>query len=357
MKIAIALGTRPEIIKMAPIIRECIKRNLDFFIVHSGQHYSFNLDKIFFKELELPEPKYNINAGSGTHAEETAKILVGMESIFLKEKPDVVLVQGDTNTTLSAALAAVKLHIKIGHVEAGLRSGNRFMPEEINRIIVDHISDYLFAPTKESRENLIKEGIPNEKIFVTGNTIVDSVFQNLKIASKYDTLRKLSLESKRYILVTLHRAENVDDKEKLESILKALEIIKKDLNMDIVFPIHPRTKKRIKEFNIDIEKFGFKIMEPVGFLDFLNLEKNAKLIITDSGGIQEEACILKVPCVTVREETERPETVEVGANKLSGTNTTSVVSTVKTMLESTTNWEIPFGNGSSGIKIVNLIMQ
>ena len=204
--IAIILGTRPEIIKMSPIIQECEKQSLDYFILHTGQHYSYNLDRIFFEDLELPAPKYNLDVGSGTHAEETGEMLIGIEKVLLKEKPDIVLVEGDTNTVLAGALAAAKLNIKIGHVEAGLRSHDRSMPEEINRILADHVSDYLFAPTEKAKGNLLREGIEEDKIFVTGNTIVDAIYQNLGIAKrKVNILDKLNLSSREYFLITSHR--------------------------------------------------------------------------------------------------------------------------------------------------------
>jgi UDP-N-acetylglucosamine 2-epimerase (non-hydrolysing) len=232
MKIAIILGTRPEIIKMSPAIRECENQNLDYFILHTGQHYSYNLDKIFFDELELPAPKYNLDVGSGSHAEETGKMLIGIEKVLKEEKPNVVLVEGDTNTVLAGALAASKLHIKVGHVEAGLRSYDRTMPEEINRVLADHVSDYLFTPTEKAKENLSREGIDKSKIFVTGNTIVDAVYQNLEIAKrKVDILKKLNLNSKEYFLVTAHRQENVDVKERLKGILDGLKLVYNDFNL------------------------------------------------------------------------------------------------------------------------------
>ena len=211
MKTAIILGTRPEIIKMSPVIRECDRLRLDYFILHTGQHYSYNLDKVFFKQLGLPSPKYNLSVGSGTHAEETGKMLIGIEKVLLKEKPDIVLVEGDTNTVLAAALAAAKLQIKVGHVEAGLRSYDRQMPEELNRTLADHCSDYLFAPTEKAKTILLGEGVSEEKIFVTGNTIVDAVYQNLDVAKKKaKILDNLHLAPKEYFLLTLHRQENVD---------------------------------------------------------------------------------------------------------------------------------------------------
>jgi UDP-N-acetylglucosamine 2-epimerase (non-hydrolysing) len=318
MTIAIILGTRPEIIKMAPIIRECERRSLDYFVLHTGQHYSYQMDSIFFEQLELPTARYNLDAGSASHAEQTGRIMAGVEKILMDERPEVVLVQGDTNTVLAAALAASKLHIKVGHVEAGLRSYDRSMPEEINRVVADHISDYLFAPTENSKSNLLKEGIPEEKIHVTGNTIVDSVYQNLEISrKKTDVLEKLGLKPKEYFLVTAHRAENVDNAKRLGEILKGLELAATEFSLPVIFPIHPRTRKMVQQFGLEL--CCIRAIEPVGFLEFLQLEAGARLALTDSGGVQEEMCILGVPCVTLRENTERPETVNVGANMLAGT--------------------------------------
>ena len=356
MKIAIVLGTRPEIIKMSPIIRECETQNLDYFILHTGQHYSYNLDKIFFDDLELPEAKYNLDVGSGTHAEETGKMLVGIEKVLKEEKPDVVLIEGDTNTVLAGALAASKLHIKVGHVEAGLRSYDRNMPEEINRVLADHVSDYLFAPTEKAKENLLREGISEEKTFVTGNTIVDAVYQNLEIARrKVNVLNKLNLSPEEYFLVTAHRQENVDNKERLKGILDGLELGYRKFNLPIIYPIHPRTKKRIKEFGLEFPN-GVELIEPIGFLEFLQLEANAKLVLTDSGGVQEESCILKVPCVTLRDNTERQETLEVGSNVLAGVNQNKILKGVKIMLTKERNWKNPFGDGCEGVKIVEILI-
>lgn len=355
MKILIILGTRPEIIKMSPIVRELENRSLDYFILHTGQHYSYNLDKIFFEELELPLPKYNMDVGSGTHAEETGKMLIAIEKVLEKDEVNIVLVEGDTNTVLAGALAATKLHIAVGHVEAGLRSYDRQMPEEINRVLTDHISDYLFAPTEIAKENLISEGISKDKIFITGNTIVDATYQNLELAkSKVDILGKLDLDSKKYFLITAHRAENVDVKERLQEILDGLESIHYDFNLPVIYPIHPRTMKRIKEFGLEVPE-GIKLIEPIGFLEFLQLEANAFLVLTDSGGVQEETCILKVPCVTLRDNTERPETLNVGSNILVGTNQEKILEGVKIMLDRERNWDNPFGDGNAGKKTVEIL--
>ena len=357
MKICIILGTRPEIIKMAPIIRECQRKNLNFFILHTNQHYSENLDKIFFKELELLKSRYNLNVGSGTHAEETGKMLFGIEKVLFKERPNLVLVEGDTNSVLAGALAATKLHIKVGHVEAGLRSYFREMPEEINRILTDHCSDLLFAPTEKAKEILIGEGVSEEKIFVTGNTIVDAVYQNLELVKrKSKILGKLNLQNGKYFLVTAHRPENVDKKEILRRILRGLGLIYKKFHLPIIYPIHPRTKKMIKKFKLRFPK-GLKVIQPIGYLDFLELEVNTKLILTDSGGIQEEACILRVPCVTLRDNTERPETLEIGSNILAGANSKKILESVSKMLKKKRNWKNPFGDGKSGKRIVNIILS
>ena len=357
MKIAIVLGTRPEIIKMSPIARELEKRHADYFILHTGQHYSYNLDKIFFEELELPLPKFNLDAGSGTHAEETGKMLIGIEKILQREKTDVVLVEGDTNTVLAGALAANKLHIKVGHVEAGLRSKDRMMPEEINRILTDHLSDYLFAPTSVAKNNLLKEGINEDHIFITGNTIVDAVYQNLESAErKTDILNKLHASAQKYILVTAHRQENVDEKKKLQNIFEGLKLVFQEFNLPIFYPIHPRTMKRLKEFKVELPK-EIAIIEPLGFLDFLQLEANAALVATDSGGVQEETCILKVPCVTLRENTERPETIDVGSNILVGTNPEKILKGARIMFERKRNWAVPFGDGTAGKKIIEIIKR
>ncbi|OEC93492.1 UDP-N-acetylglucosamine 2-epimerase [Methanosarcina sp. A14] len=346
MKIAIILGTRPEIIKMSPIIRQCEKQGIDYYILHTGQHYSYEMDKIFFEQLKLPQAKYNLDVGSGKHGEQTGKMLVAIEEILIKDRPDIVLVQGDTNTVLAGALAASKLQIKIGHVEAGLRSFDCTMPEETNRIIADHISDYLFAPTETSRKYLLNEGIPNEKIFVTGNTVVDAAYQNLEISKNgVDILKELGLKEKEYFAATAHRAENVDNTERLGRILSGFSQIYKEFGLPIIFPAHPRTVKMIKEFGFEIPE-GTRLIEPLGYLEFLQIESGARMILTDSGGVQEESCILKVPCVTLRDNTERPETVDVGANIVaeSGEN---IIECTKKMLESNLEWENPYGEGNA----------
>lgn len=356
MKVCIVLGTRPEIIKLAPLIKELPKKQADFFVLHTGQHYSHELDKVFFDQLGLPQPRYNIDAGSGSHAEETGKMLVGIEQILLKEKPDIVLAEGDTNSVLAGALAAAKLGIKVGHVEAGLRSYDRGMPEEINRVLTDHISDYLFTPTPQARQILLGEGIGEEKIFVTGNTIVDAVYQNLEFArGKIDIIDGLCLKPGQYFLATLHRQENVDTKERFASILDGLSRLAASFQLPVVYPIHPRSRKKMSEFKL--EPPGLTVIDPVDFLSFLLLESNASLILTDSGGVQEEACILRVPCVTMRDNTERPETVAAGANILAGASSDNIVACAGVMLAREKNWANPFGDGRAAEMIARIITE
>jgi UDP-N-acetylglucosamine 2-epimerase (non-hydrolysing) len=356
MKMAVVLGTRPEIIKMSPIIRELQKRRIDFFILHTGQHYSYNLDKVFIEQLKLPPAAHNLEVGSGSHAEQTGKILTGAEKAFQKENPDIVLVEGDTNSTLAAALAAVKLHIRVGHIEAGLRSYDRNMPEEINRVLVDHCSDFLFVPTTASGAILQGEGIPSEKIYVTGNTIVDAVNQNLKISrSKLSIIEKLGVIYKDYILVTIHRQENVDYRARFASILEGVIKLTSAQNMTAVYPVHPRARKMMTEFRLRPRSDRLVLIEPLDFLEFLLLESNARLILTDSGGVQEEACILRVPCVTLRDNTERPETIQVGANILAGTVPDKIVESAQIMLNKDIRWSNPFGDGKAAGRIIDII--
>jgi UDP-N-acetylglucosamine 2-epimerase (non-hydrolysing) len=312
------------------------------------------MDKVFFEQLKLPSAKYNLEVGSGSHGEQTAKILAGVEKVLIKEKPNVILVEGDTNTVLAGAISASKLHIKIGHVEAGLRSYDRQMPEEINRILTDHCSDYLFAPTEKAKTILLGEGIPVAKIYVTGNTVVDAVYQNLKLAKDNgNILNKLNLKPNEYFLVTLHRQENVDYADRFNSILQALVKLTSKNNLPVCYPVHPRSRKMMVEFNLN--PGNITIMDPVDYLGFLQLESKAKLILTDSGGVQEEACILGVPCVTLRDNTERPETLEVGANMLAGAISDKILECVNVMLLKSIGWQNPFGDGKAGERIISIL--
>ena len=356
IKIAIIVGTRPEIIKMSPVIRECERRKQDYFILHTGQHYSYNMDRVFFEQLEIPEAKYNLDVGSGTHAEQTGRILIGIEQVLTKKQPDIVLVEGGTNTVLAGALAATKLHIKVGHVEAGLRSYDRSMPEEINRILTDHISDFLFAPTEQSKQTLLREGIEETKVFVTGNTIVDAVYQNLELANKKaNVLEQLGLKEKEYFLVTVHRQENVDNKERFQGILSGLQQLAKEYEMPVVYPIHPRSRKKMVGFGLS--PGNISLIDPQDLFGFLQLEQHARLVLTDSGGVQEETCILGNPCVTLRDNTERPETLDVGSNVLAGTIPKDIVTSVSIMIDKKIDGVSPFGDGTSGKKIIKILEE
>lgn len=353
MKISIILGTRPEIIKFSPIVRRCKLLGLDYYVLHTGQHYSYNMDRVFLEQLELPKPKYSLDVGSGTHATQTGKIMIGIEKILCMDRPDIVLVEGDTNTVLAGALTAAKLGVKVGHVEAGLRSYDTTMPEEINRVLADHCSDLLFAPTENSKLTLLSEGIEGKKIFVTGNTVVDAVYENLEISRKrFNILDRLGIDQD-YFLVTVHRQENVDNKKRFKGILTGLEMVHEHTGMLLVYPIHPRAQKQLKAFDLRVE--GIKIVDPVDYSSFLQLERNAKLVLTDSGGVQEESCILHVPCVTLRDNTERPETLEVGSNMLAGTDSYRIAETVKSMLKVRRDWKNPFGDGKAGSRIVQIL--
>ncbi len=355
MKVCIILGTRPEIIKMAPVIRKCESDGIETVVIHTGQHYSWNMDRVFFNELGLPEAKYNLEVGSQSNLLQTSLIMQRLEPVLEIEKPDAVLVQGDTNTVLAGSLAANKLGMRLGHVESGLRSYDRRMPEEFNRTIADHLADWLFCPTEGSLETAKKERISDSSLFLTGNTIVDSVKQNLEIARRgTDPFSRLGVEPSRYVLVTAHRQEYVDNPDSLKGILNGLEGIARETGMKMVFPVHPRTSKMIRTFGLSMPQ-GVLATEPLGYFEFLLLEEGASLILTDSGGVQEEACILHVPCVTLRDNTERPETVEVGANMLSGTDPQKMVSAAKRMLGAKRDWKNPFGDGNAAEKIVKII--
>ena len=350
--ITFILGTRPEIIKLAPVIRACERRDISYSIIHTGQHYSDELDTVFFEQLELPAPTHNLQIGSGTHGEQTGEMIIGIESILLKENPDVVLVQGDTNSVLAGAIATGKLDIELGHVEAGLRSFDREMPEETNRVLADHTAEYLFAPTDESARLLREEGLPADRIFVTGNTIVDSVEQNRQLSERKSTvLTDLGLEDNSFALMTAHRSENVDDEDRFSSLLEGINRIATQADLEVIYPVHPRSADCIDAFNLTIPP-TVKTVPSQDFLDFLQLEANADIVFTDSGGVQEETCILQTPCVTVRDNTERPETVEVGANTLAGVDPEAIVDSAEAMLRRSRDWENPFGDGRAADRIL-----
>lgn len=368
-KFCIIYGTRPEIIKLSPLIKLFQKKNLSFFCIHTGQHYSYTMDKIFFKELDLPLPEYALRIKSKApyrQGDHTGHMLIEIEEILLKELPYSVIVQGDTNSALAGALTAAKIsttesytgfHIKVAHVEAGLRSFDRTMPEETNRFIADHLSDFLFVPTVKEKELVLNEGILSSRIYVTGNTIVDAVTHVMSIAKqKSSILQGLNLKSNAYLLLTLHRQENVDSKRVFADIIRGLNKIMRVIKMPVIFPMHPRTAKMLKKLKLSLPA-GINVISPTGFLDFLWLEANAALVMTDSGGVQEETCILRVPCVTLRNTTERPETVSVGSNVVAGTAPEDMVRNVKRMLKLKRRWANPFGDGKTAQRIAGILLH
>ncbi len=348
MKIASIIGARPNFIKLAPVSRE-IRGKFNEIIIHTGQHYDYEMDKVFFDELGIPEPDYHLDVGSGSHGEQTGEMLKRVEKVLIREEPDLILVYGDTNTTLAGALAASKLHIKVGHIEAGLRSFDRRMPEEINRILVDHCSDLLFCPTKTAVKNLEKEGIVRG-VYLTGDVMVDALQRSIGIAERNSRiLEKLNLGLRDYYLATIHRAENTDDFKRLKAIVEAFCEIG-----NIVFPCHPRTEKCLKNFGLWDTLKQVKVIKPVGYLDMLILEKNAKKIITDSGGVQKEAYIFRVPCITLRENTEWIETVEDGWNLLVEADKEKIVKVVREF-EPRNKQRNVFGDGVASRKIAEII--
>jgi UDP-N-acetylglucosamine 2-epimerase len=367
------VGARPQFIKAAAVHRAIQEfnqrgRRVQEIIVHTGQHYDYLMDKVFFEELKLPNPNYHLGVGSGSHARQTGVMLERIEAVLQKEKPELVVVYGDTNSTLAGALAAAKLNIPVAHVEAGLRSFNRTMPEEINRLLTDHLSTLLFCPTAQAVRNLLREGIKNGKnkiVKKVGDVMYDSILYYSNIAEKKSViLKKLGLltpnsklRTPNYYLATLHRAENTDSLKRLKSILRALNEIGK--NIAVVLPLHPRTKKMIKVYFPFSEFKHILFIEPISYLDMIKLEKNAKAILTDSGGVQKEAYWLKVPCFTLRDETEWVETVQSGRNTLVGSRTKEIIEEVKNLKKKRLLKDKgkAFGDGKASEKIIESIMS
>ena len=361
MKLLTVIGARPQFIKAAPFSRE-FRRNNTEILVHTGQHYDANMSEIFFNELGIPEPDYNLSIGSASHGKQTGKMLEGIEEILLKEKPDGLMVYGDTNSTIAGALAASKLHIPVFHVEAGLRSYNKLMPEEQNRILTDHISDLLLCPTQTAIENLKKEGV-TKGVYFTGDIMYDAVLNNVSIAKeKYakndikkviETENKLDLDFEKdpYYLATVHRAENTDNLEKLTNIFKAFNLLDKP----VVLPIHPRTKHIIETLNIS--KNNILLISPVGYLEMLYLTSNASMVITDSGGLQKEAYFLKTPCTTLRDQTEWVETLGNGWNVLSNIVPDEIVEKSQRKFDVSLPQSNAFGDGKAAEKICKRIEE
>ena len=330
IQIACVVGARPNFIKMAALVHAIRQRpRFEASLIHTGQHFSPEMSQQFFDELGLPAPDRNLGVGAGTQTEQTAEIMRRLEAAFTETRPALVLVVGDVNSTLAAALVASKLLLPVAHVEAGLRSRDRTMPEEINRLVTDVLSDYLFASEPSGVENLLAEGVPREKVFLVGNVMIDTLLRFREQASRSDALERLGLEARGYALATLHRPSNVDDPEQFGRLLGALREIARRL--PVVFPAHPRTKQRIESFGLSTE--GLRLLPPLGYLDFLHLTAQARLILTDSGGVQEETTILGVPCLTLRENTERPATITDGTNRLVGVDRERILASTREALD------------------------
>lgn len=316
MKVLHVVGARPNFMKAAPVLRAAEKYGAEQILVHTGQHYDENMSQVFFDELNIPRPHINLDVGSASHAAQTGQVMIEIEPVLTEHEPDVVLVYGDVNSTAAAAMVASKLPPHVGHVEAGLRSYDRTMPEEINRVVTDHIADFLFTPSRQGGENLRAEGIAGEKIHFVGNVMIDTLVRLLPRAREREILGTLGLERGEYVLVTLHRPSNVDEPGRLGKLVRTLERIGGET--PVILPAHPRTTGRLHEFGIDVDEGRLRVIEPVGYLDFLGLQSGAGAVITDSGGIQEETTYLGVPCFTVRPNTERPVTIQQGTNTLVG---------------------------------------
>jgi len=353
LKYLLVLGIRPDIINLYPIVKELQKRKKEFVIVHTGQHYSYFFDEIFFKQLNFPKPDYHLKVGSGTQAQQLGIMVQRFEKVLKKEKPNLVFSFSDGNPALSGIVAS-KMGIKVAHLEAGMRSYDWRMPEEKNRRLMDSISDYLFTPTILTKKNLLSEGIPSHRIFQVGKLISDVLETFKNKIEKNDILEQLNIEKKNYFLVTAHRPENVEVKKPLKNIINVLENIHKKYEKPVIFPIHPRTRRAIKKFGFKIPK-GVRLFEPLGFLEFSKLEKNAFCCVTDSGTVQEDSCIFKIPCVTIRVSTERSETVQVGSNIVAGLSKKHILEAVDIMLNRKPNWKNPYGKPNCAKKTIKIL--
>jgi UDP-N-acetylglucosamine 2-epimerase (non-hydrolysing) len=347
------VGARPNFMKMAPVILEARQRGMDQFVVHTGQHYDAQMSAIFFDELQLPQPDICLGVGSGSHADQTARVMLGFERVCVEQKPDLVVVGGDVNSTLACALTAAKLFIPVAHVESGLRSFDRSMPEEINRILTDHVASLLFTTEQSGTENLLREGISAKKIHFVGNSMIDSLQSHVGKALGSRPWEKFGLEAGCYGLVTLHRPANVDDIEAFSNITEAISEISRDITL--VFPVHPRTRQCIEQFGIDLG--AVRLTEPLGYTDFLGLMAKASLVLTDSGGVQEETTALGVPCLTLRRNTERPITLELGTNRLAGVKKSGIVNAAREAVSGngTYNTSPPLWDGHAALRIVDVI--
>ena len=357
-KIISVVGARPNFIKIAPIHRsfQKYKSDINHLICHTGQHFDEKMSKVFFDELQMPKPDFYLGLGGGSHALQTSRIMVEFEKILLDEKPDLVIVPGDVNSTIAASLVSSKLHIPVAHVEAGLRSFDKKMPEEVNRVLTDHISDYLFVTEKSGITNLKKEGVSDAKVYFTGNVMIDSLVNFMPFIDKSMFIEKIGVNKKNYVLATFHRPSNVDDEKNLTQLINALNNISKV--REVVFPIHPRTMNNLKKYGLfDKLNDTIIVLEPIGYIDFLSLSKNAELVVTDSGGIQEETTYLGVQCITVRDNTERPITSEIGTNHMIGTDFNKVVdASISILSGEVKSGSIPdLWDGNASVRITKII--
>jgi len=360
MNIDLIAGARPNFMKIAPITHAILKaknqgKNISFRLIHTGQHYDKNMSDSFFEQLNIPTPNVNLGAGGGTQAEQTAAIMIGYEKLLLEKPTDLCLVVGDVTSTMACAIVAQKLKIKVAHVEAGIRSGDWTMPEEINRMVTDSITNYFFTTSEIANQNLLKTGIENNRIFFVGNTMIDTLLTQMPNFKKPSFFDELGLKNKEYIVMTLHRPANVDEEGKLKELIQ--EIINNTQNLPIIFPVHPRTAKILE--NLGIKHQNLHYVEPLGYLEFNYLVQNSKAVITDSGGITEETTVMKVPCLTLRDNTERPETITIGTNELVGTNPKNIKPFLQKLFNN--EWkkgEIPeLWDGKTAERIVNHLLK
>ena len=360
VKIVHIAGTRPNFVKIASLLKACQKESaIESVLVHTGQHYSHSMSQSFFEELDITQPDINLDVGSGSHAFQTAEIMKRLEPVLLEQKPDAVLAVGDVNSTAASVLVAAKLGIHTIHVEAGLRSFDRTMPEEINRIVTDSISDLLFVSEPSGVENLRREGIKDNKVFFVGNVMIDTLERNKEKADASDILTRMKLDADEYALVTLHRPHNVDREDVLRNIVSALAEIQNDLK--IIFPVHPRTRKNLSDdgFGLNLNRLpNLQLVEPLGYLDFLKLMSDARIVLTDSGGIQEETTILGIPCLTLRDNTERPITLSEGTNRLVGMKTADILTGYRDAISVSSSGKRPeLWDGKAAERIVKILLE
>jgi UDP-N-acetylglucosamine 2-epimerase len=347
MKILSVVGARPQFIKLAPMDKTVRDRGHEHVIVHTGQHYDYKMSEAFFDQLEIAEPDYNLEIGSGSHARQTAQMLEQLGEKLAVIEPDIVLIYGDTNSTLAGALAAVKLHIPVGHVEAGYRSGDMSMPEEVNRVVADRVSQILFAPTQDAIDNLAAEGVPAKRIFFAGNIMAEALLSNLDRIKQSDIVEQLGLEPRTYAVMTAHRPENTNDPDRLRAIIEGVAAA----DFPVIFPVHPRTRAYLEQYGLDrvIQSSRIRLVGPMKYIEFAKVQSEAKMILTDSGGIQEEALLLGVPCLTMRYNTERTMTIDMGANQLVGADAELIRSGIERLATAAPEHLAPPINWDTGV--------